>query len=52
MEWILCGIGIVMVLCGLYYTAQEKEDVRVRKFYMILSLAGLVMAAGSAYSLI
>lgn len=52
MEWILCAVGILMMVCGLYYTVQEKEDKRVRKFYLYLSLAGLVVAAVSAYSLI
>ena len=44
-------IGVIILIAGLYYLAQEKEDPESRKIYTIVSAIGAVIAAVFAVSL-
>lgn len=44
-------IGVIVLIAGLYYLTQAKEDPESRKIYTIVSVIGAVVAAVFAVSL-
>ena len=45
-------IGILILGAGIWYLAKEKHDRESRKIYTVVTVVGLVLAAGSLCSLL
>lgn len=45
-------IGILILGAGIWYLAKEKHDRESRRIYTVVTVVGLVLAAGSLCSLL
>lgn len=45
-------IGVLLIGAGIWYLVKEKHDCESRKIYTVVTIVGVVIAAGSLCSLL